>query len=656
MAAIALASAARAQPTTYTYTGALYDSTQPPYAAGQRLAGSFTTAAPLPPFRALGDLQPALVAMSFDDGVEGRNLANSFVCQFEVATDGAGAVTQWRISLRRSPYDFGDPQHAIHSAGDVGLIQGTDFVGSGPAGAGPCDPIVLAPAAGTSSQGSWLSDHPLPSDPAVYTYIGAGYTAAAPPYVAGGSLAGTVTFANPLPAFLPLTDVTPALAGFTFFDGVESRTLANSFLCGFEVATDGAGEITRWQLSLRRAPYNTGDPHHAIDSIGTVGFPNGNDYVGSGPAGAGPCDAMALAPAASSSAQGSWSSSQPLPPDPTTYTYTGDPYSSADAPYALGGALTGSLTLAGPLPPYLPLTDVTSAIVAFAFDDGVEVRTLANSFLCNFEVATDGTGNITSWQIALRRTPYNPGDPHHSIESSGQPGVVQGSDFVGTGTAPADPCGGMALATSASPGSQGTWQTDHPLPSTPTLYRYTGDPYTIATAPYGLGGNLAGSLLLDNPLPPFLPLTDIRPAIVAFAFDDEIAVRQLTDSFLCTFEVATDGAGAIAHWQIELRESPYNTGTPQHSIDSQGLAAPFDGVDYVGSGLAGADPCGTQPLDPYASTGGRGTWTQEGGGSVVEVPALDVFGLAGLALALAGAAVLALRRRRPAACADRPRQ
>lgn len=641
-----LPAAGLAQATTYSYTGDIYTSTQPPYAAGQRLSGSFTVAAPLPPFRALADLTPALVAMSFHDGVESRGLVDSFICKFEIATDGAGSVTQWRILLRRSPYNPLDPQHSIESLGNVGILAGSDLVGTGPAGAGPCDPIALAPAANSSAQGTWASDHPLPTLPTVYTYTGAPYTAAAPPYAVGGHLAGTVTFANPLPAFLPLTDVQPALADFAFFDGVESRTFANSFFCSFRVATDGAGQITRWQISLRRFPYNPGDPQHAIDTLGNVGFPNGIDFGGTGIAGAGPCDGMVLAPAANSSLQGSWSSSQPLPPDPTTYTYTGDPYVTADPPYALGGALQGSLTLAGPLPAFLPLTDVSAGIVDFAFDDGSETRTLASSFLCNFEVATDGTGNITTWRIELRRTPYNPGDPHHGTYSSGQPGVIQGVDFVGTGLAPANPCGPMTFSPAAGTASQGTWATDHPLPTQPTLYRYTGDPYTTATAPYALGGNLTGELVLANPLPPFLPLTDITPAIVAFSFADDVATRQLADSFLCSFEVATDGAGAIRHWQIGLREFPYTVAGPQHSIDSLGLADPYNGSDFVGTGPAAVNPCGAVILDPNATTFSRGTWTQESAASVVEVPALGSVGVSALALTLAAAALRRLRPRR----------
>ncbi len=182
--------------------------------------------------------------------------------------------------------------------------------------------------------------------------------------------------------------------------------------------------------------------------------------------------------------------------------------------------------------------------------------------------------------------------------------------------------------------------------SLPTLYRYTGDPYSTATSPYVLGGNLSGELVLANPLPPFLPLSDITPAIVGFSFADDGATRQLADSFLCSFEVATDGTGAISHWRIALREFPYTVAGPQHSIDSLGLAAPFNGNDLVGTGAAAVNPCGGILLDPSAATFSRGTWTQESGASVVEVPALDGAGAAALALALVGAALTALRRRR----------
>ena len=136
---------------------------------------------------------------------------------------------------------------------------------------------------------------------------------------------------------------------------------------------------------------------------------------------------------------------------PTTYTYTGDPYTAATAPYVVGGQLTGSFTVANPLPAFLPLTDITPSLTALPFNDGVETRTLANSFICNFQVATDGVGNITRWEILLRRSPYNPGDPHHSIESSGQPGVIQGADQAGTGSVPLPAVRRGSVPTSCQP-------------------------------------------------------------------------------------------------------------------------------------------------------------------------------------------------------------
>ena len=67
---------------------------------------------------------------------------------------------------------------------------------------------------------------------------------------------------------------------------------------------------------------------------------------------------------------------------PTTYTYTGDPYTVATAPYAVGGQLTGSFTVANPLPPFLSDANLVPSLIAMSFNDGVETRTLSNSFIC----------------------------------------------------------------------------------------------------------------------------------------------------------------------------------------------------------------------------------------------------------------------------------
>jgi hypothetical protein len=631
-----------AQTTTYTYTGAPYTIAAAPYVVGGQLTGTFITANPLPAFLPLTDIRPSLQSVSFNDGAAARTLANSFVCAFKVATNGVGNITQWEITLRQSPYTTGNPQHSIDSSGRVGVIFGTDLVGTGNAGVNPCDPIVLSPSANTSAQGAWTDTFNQPSQPTSYTYTGDPYTNVTAPYVLGGQLTGSFTTANPLPPFLPLTDITPALTTMSFNDGIESRGLANSFLCSFKVATDGLGRITQWDVQLTRFPYNPGDPHHSINSSGTPGVLEGNDLSGTGTAGADPCDPMVLASYGGTATEGTWTDTNPLTGTPTTYNYTGDPYTTALAPYVLGNNLTGSITTANPLPPFLPLTDITPALTSLSFNDSVETRTLANSFLCSVKVATDGAGNITQWSIDLARSPYNPGDPHHKIGSSGQPGAIEGNDLVGTGPAPAGPCDPFALTIFASTATQGTWTDTNPLASQPTVYNYTGDPFTSAVAPYAIGGSVTGTITVANPLPPFMPLTDITTALTSLTFADGIQVRTLANTFLCTFRVATDGAGNITQWQVLLRQSPFTPLNPQQSIDSSGNPGGPEGTDLAGTGTAGAGPCDPMALAQFGSTGTQGTWSTAAA-SVGDVPMLDGFGLALLSVLLAAMAVWVLR-------------
>jgi hypothetical protein len=637
-----LAIPAAAQTTTYTYTGDPYTAATAPYSLGGQVTGTFTTASPLPAFLPLTDIRPSLQSMSFSDGIATRTLATSFVCRFRVATDGAGNITQWDFLLRESPYTPLNPQHSIESLGNPGILQGSDQAGTGPAGAGPCDPIVLTTSASPGSQGAWTDTFNMPSTTTTYTYTGDPYTIANAPYVVGGNLTGTFTTANPLPPFLPLTDISTAIASLSFNDDIQTRTLANSILCSFEVATDGAGNITRWQITLREFPYTTGNPQQSIDSNGQVGVIEGNDLVGTGLAGVGPCDPMALTTSASAPTEGTWTDTNPLGTQPTTYTYTGDLYTAATAPYTLSDRLTGTMTTANPLPPFLPLTDITGALTSLAFDDGVAVRTLASSFLCSVQVATDGAGNITRWQIMLREFPYTPGNPQHSIDTNGTPTTPEGADLVGTGPANADPCGVVILNPSASTGSQGTWTDTNPLPSQPTVYTYTGDPFTTALPPYTVGGRVTGTITTANPLPPFLPLTDITTAITSLSFTDSIQTRTLANSFLCTFRVATDGAGNITQWEVTLRESPYSTGNPQQSIDSTGNPVFPEGADLAGTGVAGVSPCSPMALTAFGSTGSQGTWTGEA--AIGQVPALNGMGLMALAALLMGLAIVTLRR------------
>jgi hypothetical protein len=84
---------------------------------------------------------------------------------------------------------------------------------------------------------------------------------------------------------------------------------------------------------------------------------------------------------------------------PTTYQYTGNPFTTVTAPYTTSDFVSGMLTLAGPLAPNLPLTDVTPT--AFTFSDGVQTMTNLNAAGFLFQFATDGSGDITQWIIRV---------------------------------------------------------------------------------------------------------------------------------------------------------------------------------------------------------------------------------------------------------------
>jgi hypothetical protein len=102
--------------------------------------------------------------------------------------------------------------------------------------------------------------------------------------------------------------------------------------------------------------------------------------------------------------------------------------------------ISGTFELALPLPPNLPLTSVQGGLLSFSFSDGVATRTLADSVVCSFELATDLNGNIVQWDIYLRENGIAAGNPQHGIL------VIRGAassiDEGAIVTAPANACDG----------------------------------------------------------------------------------------------------------------------------------------------------------------------------------------------------------------------
>lgn len=618
LAAMASMAAAEA---VYTYQGSPFTTLAPPYAAGDRVTGSFTLATRLPPLQAQIGIADLLTGFAFSDGVESYAPANTIVCSFEVATNAAGHITAWAIVLRREPFPaIGDPTSTLDSS------TFGDLSGIGPATPGFCDPIVLTTTASSLVAGTWSDELPA-GTPTAYAYTGEPFSTVTAPYTTSDRITGTALFADRLPAFLPPTDVRVGLESFSFSDGVATRTKANSEICAFTVATDGAGNITSWAVSVRQLGVAVGNPQHTIDvSIG-------GDVAGSGPAPAVPCDSIVLAAAASNTVPGTWDAGLP-PASPTLYTYDGQPFTNVLPPYTTSDRVAGSITVAGVLPPFLSMNDISSTLVDFSFSDGVETRHAANTEVCTFIVSTDAIGQIVGWQVSLREVPVGaPGTPQHSINS----GTF--GDLAGTGPAGGDVCASFVPTFSGSNTDPGSWN-GASLPFAPANYDYVGEPFDLAFSPYVVGQSIDGSIQLANRLPANLPLTDIALALLSFSFTDGLQTRDDSSSEVCAFSVATDGTGAIVQWQFTLRQSGQPVPGTVSGIDSSHFG-------NLGGDLGGSGPvsstCGSTSFAPFGSSSVAGTWSLRG---ALAIPTLSPFALLLLAAALTLAARHTLIRRR----------
>jgi hypothetical protein len=122
---------------TFSYQGNPFTTAFAPYTTSMSISGSFEVGAPLAPSTTT-ELSGSLVGFSFFDGVETRDQTNSLICQFEVTTNAAGAISGWNIWLR----EFGgaDPQHSLETRSTNDLAG---FLSpSGACGAGALNPFA----------------------------------------------------------------------------------------------------------------------------------------------------------------------------------------------------------------------------------------------------------------------------------------------------------------------------------------------------------------------------------------------------------------------------------------------------------------------------------------------------------------------------------
>ena len=84
---------------------------------------------------------------------------------------------------------------------------------------------------------------------------------------------------------------------------------------------------------------------------------------------------------------------------PITYTYTGNPYTTVSGSYTTSMFVTAMVTLAGPLAPNTPLSQVFPT--AFTISDGVQTITNLSGYNTVFFFQTGPTGAITGWNVQV---------------------------------------------------------------------------------------------------------------------------------------------------------------------------------------------------------------------------------------------------------------
>jgi hypothetical protein len=88
-----------------------------------------------------------------------------------------------------------------------------------------------------------------------------------------------------------------------------------------------------------------------------------------------------------------------------TYVYTGNDFNSFTEPsaYTTSDSVTGSITLASPLPDGVDTFNLVPSadIQSFSFSDGLQTLTNTNATGSSFAFETDASGNITFWQVTV---------------------------------------------------------------------------------------------------------------------------------------------------------------------------------------------------------------------------------------------------------------
>lgn len=510
-----------------------------------------------------------------------------------------------------------------------------------------------------------------------YTYVGNPFTSASGAYTTSMRVTGSFDTLIPLAPGLENRDVRASVLSYSFADGIQTLTDANSVLVSFRISTDSDGGITQWQITLWESPLtgSTGGTVRGIEtnfdpgSVTDAGFTGGTCLSVLN----GQCDRASRTPgdegtlvSADSGDAGSWSASMGLAPQ--VYRYSGRNFTTATGPYTTSLSLDGSFVLTAPLEPNLPLTDLRDFLAGYSVSDGLRTLTEGDSLPILFLLSTGPSGQIAQWSITIWSAPVATmvGLPVSGIDTSFLAMVADDLGFT-SGTcqqvtdgrcSSVDAAAGPFGERAGGPSEAGSWNTS-PQPRTPAvLLSYLGRNFNDVAGPYTTSMRVSAELSLVEALPANFPLTELSPfSVLSYELNDGIQTLTPSNSVLRDLIVSTDALGNISGWAITAWRTPVTdmVGGTVIGIDTSGGAGVVDrgftggscvlllGSECESANSTAGDYGQIESLDPSDA----GTWTvQRLTDDLIGIPTLGTFGLMVLVGSLAALGAMRAGRNR----------
>jgi hypothetical protein len=143
------------------------------------------------------------------------------------------------------------------------------------------------------------------------------------------------------------------------------------------------------------------------------------------------------------------------------------------------------------------------------------------------------------------------------------------------------------------------------------VYNYTGNDFTIVSAPFTTSDFVSASFTFANPLPADLPFTEESPALIAWSMSDQIYTVGSSNATRDDASFMTNQSGAITLWR-------FDSIGPNLTIFSSNESVAFDDETYLTNPANG----NTYNVDT------PGTWTAtfngfQGGTSSSPLPLIE---------------------------------